>query len=117
MKPEFIRFEFPLVGEPTRDPEATCARAMDIARAKKPGYPEGMGQAFAREWLLSEAAVRLIQERFSDKAIFRGHRFITTVLQDKGAPPLTMKMWREAREYRRKHGKGPYNLLPGEELC
>ena len=24
---------------------------------------------------------------------------------------------RRLLEYRRKHGKGPYNLLPGEELC
>ncbi len=32
VKPEFIRFEFPLVGEPTRDPEATWARAMDASR-------------------------------------------------------------------------------------
>jgi hypothetical protein len=32
VKPESIRFEFPLVGEPTRDPEATWARAMDASR-------------------------------------------------------------------------------------
>lgn len=105
VKPEFIRFEFPLVGEPTRDPEATWARAMDASKWSRTrrvwGIPviESDACPHGSAFLMDPAWVK------------RNFAFVDGRLMVVGG--LAAAMFKAEG----KDGDGTYARHPDEELC
>lgn len=73
---------------------------------------------------LTDAVMKVVADEYAkqveqdnERLILFGSGVFTAMLKAEGKELPTAEEVKAAHEYRNKHGKGPYKLLPGEELC